>query len=516
MRKYLNHQWAIIIGLFILVVLLRLPSVEEPFESDSGANAYHARLILQGEPLYSTHHPAHQLPAVYYTYALVFFIFGDSARSVKLFIIPWTIVIAYLIYLIGTRLESKITGLLAAVFFAILNSHIFLQGTSAKSVLFVNLPVTAAILLTIELTLRGSKNWKFVFTGVLCAVAFLYKSVYLSPLVVTLFVVFINSWFVREHDRAWKTALLSATWVLIGFIASLVCVTVYFAGLDLLSRFFLVFTLGQKYVAQISSNMPSAAILVAPLFILAFNNIILLLLSIVGSIRMLRQIRQKHQTDYQFVIVGLSVVLWFVFSIIIAGITRKGWPYYSIIVIPPLVLIAAWEIGQLRRIFSRRFNAMGYFPKNLPVAILLIVIMIQSGLTNYKQYYHYALYKLGVEMYNEFLTKSLPFGENYVKVNKIVEYIISNTCPDDYIYIWSNDPQIYYLTNRRAPIDMIWPLYAEATGSYQRIFSPRTKYIVVGDSIQAAKPEWLFEELKKSYQFEALIEDQLIYRRVVR
>jgi len=43
---------------------------------------------------------------------------------------------------------------------------------------------------------------------------------------------------------------------------------------------------------------------------------------------------------------------------------------------------------------------------------------------------------------------------------------------------------------------MIWPLYAEATGYYQHIFSPKTKYIVVGDSIQAAKPEWLFEELR--------------------
>jgi nitrate reductase NapAB chaperone NapD len=63
---------------------------------------------------------------------------------------------------------------------------------------------------------------------------------------------------------------------------------------------------------------------------------------------------------------------------------------------------------------------------------------------------------------------------------------------------------------------MIWPLYAEATGSYVRIFSPRTKFIIVGDSIQAAKPKWLLEELKKSYQLEGLIEDQLIYSRVVR
>jgi hypothetical protein len=82
MKKYLNHQWAIIIGLFILVVLLRLPSIEEPFEIDSGVSAYHARLILQRKPLYSTHHPAHHLLAADYTYALVFLLFGDSARSV--------------------------------------------------------------------------------------------------------------------------------------------------------------------------------------------------------------------------------------------------------------------------------------------------------------------------------------------------------------------------------------------------------------------------------------------------
>ncbi|MCZ7666108.1 MAG: hypothetical protein M5U34_02115 [Chloroflexi bacterium] len=35
------------------------------FENDSGDHAYHARLILRGEPLYGDHHPDHHMPGVF-------------------------------------------------------------------------------------------------------------------------------------------------------------------------------------------------------------------------------------------------------------------------------------------------------------------------------------------------------------------------------------------------------------------------------------------------------------------
>ena len=107
-----NRNLYVIIGLAILVSILRLPTLEEPFDIDSGANAYHARLIFRGEPLYSTHHTAHHLPGVYYTYVLAYMIFGDSIWSVKIFLIPWTILTAFFIYKIGFRLRDNITGFL--------------------------------------------------------------------------------------------------------------------------------------------------------------------------------------------------------------------------------------------------------------------------------------------------------------------------------------------------------------------------------------------------------------------
>ena len=96
---------------------------------------------------------------------------------------------------------------------------------------------------------------------------------------------------------------------------------------------------------------------------------------------------------------------------------------------------------------------------------------------------------------------------------KIAQYLQSHTTKDDFIYTWSDNAQIYYLTDRQAPIDIIWPSYAEATGPYQRIFIPRTKYIIVGNSIVAAKPNWLSKELEKSYTLETIIEDMKIYHR---
>ncbi len=101
-----------------------------------------------------------------------------------------------------------------------------------------------------------------------------------------------------------------------------------------------------------------------------------------------------------------------------------------------------------------------------------------------------------------------------VASQKIAAYIRDNTTPDDFIYAWSDNVQIYYLADRRAPIEFIWPINAEAADSYKFIFLPQTKYIIVGESILAVKPEWLNEGLEISYTLEKVIEEHNIYRRI--
>ena len=79
---------------------------------------------------------------------------------------------------------------------------------------------------------------------------------------------------------------------------------------------------------------------------------------------------------------------------------------------------------------------------------------------------------------------------------------------------WSGDVQIYYLADRRCPIDTLFPSQIELTEPHQRIFVPQTKYIIVGDSYMVTRPDWLYPELAENgYELETIIEGQEIYRR---
>ena len=60
----LKNQRFWLLGVLLLAILLRIPSLDMLIDNDGGARAYHARLILAGEPLYGTHHTGHHMPAI--------------------------------------------------------------------------------------------------------------------------------------------------------------------------------------------------------------------------------------------------------------------------------------------------------------------------------------------------------------------------------------------------------------------------------------------------------------------
>ena len=510
-----NREWAIVAALSLLVLLLRLPSLEQPFDNDSGAIAYHGRLITRGEPLYGTHHPAHHLPATYYAYALAFLLFGDSVWAVKLMVILWTIVAVYLLYRLGVLVGGRTTGVLAAVFYSILTSHIYLAGTTAEIELFANLPRVAAILVLLCLNAQSAAAWKYVFVGLLGAAAFLFKAVYLSPLAMAGFVLLVESWKTRTKAGVWRFAVMRGLWVGAGFAAGVLPVIAYFGLLDLLPRFLLVFTVGREYVGFRTTAIGPQYVFLYPLAGLAVNNAVLLMLSLAGLLVVARnkvwgsRSRRGGRSSVAF-----YVVLWYILSFVEAGITRVHFPHYYLLIVPSLALLAAWFLLKMYWDARNQGQMVGRFAGAILLASLAGVLFISIRL-NSGYYYRYAQYKLGLDTYQDFVRDGLPgHGEGLLRVQKIADYAREHTSPGDYIYYWSGDTQIYYLADRRCPIDIIWPLYADATGSYKRIFSPRTKYVILGESNNIPRPEWLYAELDGKYALEVTIEDQEVYRRM--
>jgi hypothetical protein len=277
----------------------------------------------------------------------------------------------------------------------------------------------------------------------------------------------------------------------------------------------MVFTLGNEYVVTLTKKPHWISVLILPIYTLAINNIILLLFSFAGSLNLTRLIYRSGYKDYQQLIIGLSILFWFFASILIAGYTRRGWPHYSLIIIPPLSILAAWEIIRLVGKMRSRLSKKSQTYLVAAVSILMILILLVSAVTNFQLYYHFLRYKFGLDTYYEFLLSDLHDGSGFVMMDHVADYIRRNTAPDDYIYSWSDNMQIYYLADRRGPIDMIWPIYASSTGSRNRIFSPDTKYIIIGNSQVVTIPEWVRANLAESYRLVAQFGSQKIYEHIL-
>jgi hypothetical protein len=505
-------DWLFLIALGVLIILLRLPSLEGPLDNDSVAVAYSARLITRGEPLYSTHHPGHHMPGTYYTYALAFRLFGDSGHSVKLLLIPWTIATAISLYYLGSTLGSKPAGIFSSLAFGVLSSHAGLLGTTAEPEMFALLPYTLTILLAVH-QIQTKADWKsFFLTGVFGSIAFIYKAVFLAPMVVSFGLIFLDSWKENHTPGEIEFGIKRSLGLIAGFVATLSLVIAYFASIGLFDRFLMVFTFGRIYV-DLTDHIPAYVVFFIPILTLAKNNLVITILGIVGTIRLVSDFftSKKHATSYNLPVTG--IMIWFILSILTAGITRMPFPHYTLITLPALSTIVGLEFANFYRIIhasSRSERRVGIFI----LTAIITVAVINSAITNSSLYTNFVKYKWGWISEETFIVNELADGRYYPRNVELATLIIQMTEPDDYVYHWTDFPMIYYTADLQAPIDMIWPTQAELSGSYKRIFSDHTKIIVVGSSLYLPVPEWMNEELEHSYELVTVIDEQRVYKRI--
>jgi hypothetical protein len=506
-----NRRSALVIWLILaaLVILFRLPSLVEPFDQDSAANAYGARLILQGEPLYTTYHPGHHLPLAYYVYALAFALFGDRMFAVKFFLMLWMIPTAYLLLRLARRFVGGAGSWLAVAFFLLLTSERWLKGTTAEIELFANLPRIGATLWLLVALKRQAPDWHFGLIGLLGAVSVLFKVVYVSPLVLAAAVLGLEFWFQRRVAGAAARLAGRLGWIAAGFAAGLLPALIYFGALNLLPRLALALTLGEVHVGN-SSDSPLFVVLY-PLIGLGMSNLPLLILGLAGAWSMAR--------DRSLPGLQRSILpLWLLLAWIEAGISRKLFLHYYLLIVPPLSLLAAWLVVRL-------FRDLGSFPKPsgswlriVVPAVLVLAIGTAYVYRNGGYLVQYARYATGQESYRDFVLNGWPpDGPILVALQDMADYVQAHSTPDDRIYIWSDDVQLYYLADRRCALDLIWPVYLESPAvpggpadMQRRLFAPTTKFIVVA---RDDPPDWLRQGLAENYKLAQVIAGREVYQR---
>ena len=240
------------------------------------------------------------------------------------------------------------TAVLAALFYAILSAHVQLWGQTAETELFANLFRIMAVWLLVVLLKRQKPAWHFVGVGLLAAGAFLYKAVYLSPVVMCAAGLGLTWWQNRAEMGAGRLFWRRAIWAAGGFWGGITAVVAYFAALGLLPRLLQVFTLVQTYSGR-SSGLNEAFVSdglrlllypLLPLWGLAINNAILLILSLAGFVLLLKK-RPWRQ--------GLLFLLplWYALSFVEAGLKLELFAHYYLLIVPALALLAAWFLCKL-------------------------------------------------------------------------------------------------------------------------------------------------------------------------
>jgi hypothetical protein len=241
-----------------------------------------------------------------------------------------------------------------------------------------------------------------------------------------------------------------------------------------------------------------------PLFWMGVNNIALLLFGLIAMARLTCRALPLRDTND---LTDLALALWLMVSLALAGLRGGGFAHYVLPVIPPLALLTALEAGNAYKRLKASSRRAADFGRGLIVAFVVINFLW----SNYTLYSSYLLYKFGDLSHGNFHER---VDEDEFVFNEIGNYIRAHTEPDDFIYIWSIHVEVYYYTDRMPPIDILWPVYVSATGSPQRIFDPRTKYIVLDTPQKMDRPRWLIEGLASNYELETTLYNREIYRRI--
>ena len=507
-----NKNHLFFLGLLILVILVRLPTLFLPIDNDTGATAYHARLILSGEPLYGTHHPAHHLPGIFYTYAAIFALLGDRPSSLQLVLMVWIWINAIYIYKIGIKVSSPFGGILSAIFFVIITSMTNIMGDTAEIELFANLPLTMIIWFGFKIIEQKRDIRSEFLIGILSAVSFLYKPVYFASLLAVILVMLFAKLKLPASYK-WSTLAGQYAVIFLGFTATIGLVTGYFAAIGLFNRFLLVFQLGTGYVAF--NETPWYYSLLIPLIMILQINIAFVIIGFSSVMRRLIYLPKHKDSLLSTSVIHILLILWLIFSFVSAGFSKFGFFHYVILLIPPFGIIAGTEISDFRDRTKRDSKTNNVCIHKIIAGTFVLLIIGNTLINSWDYFAGFSKFLSNEKTLEEFAIEDTRLGFQNIQAHKIAKYIKENSNSTEIILNWSDQAQVYYLAERVASVDVIWPIYISLLGHPERAIDSQPAFIITGPVLMLDDnaPKWLTTALTKSYHYDISFGEYKIYKR---
>lgn len=410
---------AFLIAVSALPVLLLMPLFNAPFERDQGLYGVIARGWMQGAVPYRDLWD-NKGPMLFLWYIAAFKLLGQGVVAPRLLAALGTAAAVPFVWDSTRILLGNRKALLAALFFGIAFGNPFLQANANAEILML-CPLAAGFWAFARGSVGGRQIW-FALAGLLTSLAILTKQAAIGPLAgYGLWLVVLAARNRQERSQHIRSMVMLA----MGSVVGLIPFVVYFAVNGALYDFFYATV---KFNIIFSGDNPIYLKIIPTLLLdppSLLGGLVLWMLAVLGVIRLLRR-RDR----------AAGLILTFaLFSEIAAQFMGKMSAHYSVGLVPAAAILGAvgfdvvydaWRAGQRR---------LGYGA--------LACAVVSVGISGFLYAHPTSTDRFVIQYtYRDYAYRS-------VDAQAIADKVDSLTGPDDYVYEFGRQSDIYFLANRK-------------------------------------------------------------------
>lgn len=411
---------ALLLSLMVAAVAwLRWPTLDfKVWNVDEAIHATVARTLLEGGVLYRDA-VDQRAPLTYYTVAVLFSLFGEN----NILAMHWLTVgliasTALGLFVLGRLWRNAVTGISAALLYAVLSSTLFYPGDAyafATEWFVAFFVVWSAVVLWLNLAHSAHLGTAGILTGL----AFLSKQPALLEIAPPLTVILCWS----PVKRGWRIAAFLGGWA-VPVIGSVIYFWLHAALRDYI---FYAWTYNLKYYGPEISLPDRLHSAWKPFTLLATHPAVLI--SILAGMVILLVHFFRGRTD--FIAAGnrpacLHLLLWAVVSLAASASGGRAFDHYYIQFLPALCLLAAISLGAC----SVWIGASRRRMLSSVIALTAFAAVVANLLG-------------GIRLARTH--QSQPVDPSL----RAAEFIRANTLSEERIFVWGFHPDIYLFANRR-------------------------------------------------------------------
>lgn len=475
----------IFVFLTLTVVLLRIPTLFEPYwYGDEGVTLTVAQRLFAGDTIYKDVYD-NKPPLLYVLFGLMSNLFW-----VKFLMAIWVVINFILIWFFAQKIADRLGGnkllyqIGASLLFIYLTITPALEGNIANAEIFMILPIAAGMFFLFESIYKRLDWWMWFLAGFLFAFGSLFK----VPAAADFAAAFLFLVFVYIQNRK-RDTLKNLTMLASGFLFVWVITFCAFLIWADFSSFLNAVILDNFGYIEPGNN------LIVPQGKLIFK---ILIISSIIFVLFLNRIRLGKEK--------ILLYVWLALSFLGTQLSGRNYTHYLIQAIIPFSLSAMLFLTKLKPF---------WIIQSLIVALLFIAGSYFSDFQlqrNGQYYQNFISFLAGRKSQLEYQTWFDPRTE---RLYFLEDYIKNHSNSKDQIFIWGNEPDLYFLTNRIPATPYLTAYHIlSVPGAKENTLnilnSNKPKYIVTISNLSEHLPE-IETIIENDYRYEIDFKGATIY-----